>query len=272
MLLEGKVAIVTGSSRGIGRGIVQRFAREGARVVVNGRDPDRVARTAAEIREAGGECIEVAGDVSVEADVTRLFEETLAAFGTVDILVNNAQTPVNRGERGPFLKMTSEGWNTYVAANMGMLFYCTHQAARAMARQGVRGSIINISTNGAVRAHRNSIAYDSVKGAMDSFTRAVAVDLAPWGIRVNAIRPGLIAVDSWENLSGEEKARRTATIPIGREGRPHDIAWTALFLASDEAGYVTGQAFEVDGGLLAQGRAPQAELMTVWTPDNIGEF
>lgn len=272
MQLEGKVAIITGSSRGIGRGIALRFAAEGARVVINGRDPERVAQTAAEIRAAGGTCIEAPGDVSVEANVTRLFEQTLAELGTVNILVNNAQTPVNQGERGPFLKMTSAGWNSYVHANMGMLFYCTHQAARIMARQGVRGSIINISTNGAIRAHRNTIAYDSVKGAMDSFTRAVAVDLAPWGIRVNAIRPGLIAVDSWEQLSDEEKARRTATIPIGREGRPHDIAWTALFLAADDASYVTGQAFEVDGGLLAQGRAPQAELVPVWTPANIGEF
>jgi 3-oxoacyl-[acyl-carrier protein] reductase len=272
MLLPGKVAIVTGSSRGIGRGIASRFAAEGARVVINGRDPERVARTAGEVRAAGGTCIEVVADVSVEAEVTRLFEATLAAYGTVDILVNNAQTPVNLGERGPFLKMTSAGWDAYVRANMGMLFYCTHQAARIMARQGVRGSIINISTNGASRVHRNSIAYDSVKGGMDTFTKAVAIDLAPWGIRVNAIRPGLIAVDSWDDLSDEEKARRTATIPLGREGRPHDIAWAALFLASDEASYVTGQMFEVDGGLLVQGRAPQAELGTIATPATIGDF
>jgi 3-oxoacyl-[acyl-carrier protein] reductase len=272
MLLAGKVAIITGSSRGIGRGIAQRFAAEGAKVVVNGRDPERTAATAREIREAGGECIEVLADVTKEAEVTRLFEATLAAFGTVHILVNNAQTPLNKGERGPFLKITSAGWDAYVAANMGSLFYCTHQAARIMAKQGVRGSIINISTNGAIRAHRNTIAYDSVKGAMDAFTRAVAVDLAPWGIRVNAIRPGFIAVDSWEELTDAEKAERIRTIPIGREGRPADIAWTALFLASDEAGFVTGQAFQVDGGMLAQGRAPQAELGTVYTPENIGEY
>lgn len=272
MLLKDKVAVITGSSRGIGRGIALRFAAEGARVVINGRDPEPVARTAAEIRAAGGACLEVVADVTQEAEVTRLFEATLAAFGTVHILVNNAQSPVNKGERGPFLKMTSEGWNAYVAANLGMLFYCTHQAARIMARQGVRGSIINISTNGANRVHRNTIAYDSVKGAMDTFTKAVAVDLAPWGIRCNAIRPGLIAVDSWAQLSPEEQARRIAAIPIGREGRPADIAWAALFLAADEAGFVTGQLFEVDGGMLVQGRAPQAELTTIYTPANIGEF
>src|SRR5262245_58657560 len=107
MLLKDKVAVVTGSGRGIGRGIALRFAAEGARVVINGRDAERVARTAGEVRDAGAECIEVVADVTQEVDVTRLFEATLAAFGTVHILVNNAQSPVNNGERGPFLKMTS---------------------------------------------------------------------------------------------------------------------------------------------------------------------
>jgi len=122
------------------------------------------------------------------------------------------------------------------------------------------------------RVHRNLIAYDAVKGAIDTFTRAVAVDLAPWGIRCNALRPGMIAVDYWEGLSPEEKTRRIAAIPIGREGRPADIAWAAVFLAADDAGFVTGQNFEVDGGMLAPGRSAPAELGTVYTPENIGEF
>ena len=272
MLLRNKVTVVTGSGRGIGRGIAMRFAREGARVVVNDRDDDVAARTAKEIREAGGTCLEVPADVSVEAEVTRLFDETLREFGTLDILVNNAQMFVDKGESGAFLTMTSAGWDAYVRANMGILFYCTHQAARIMARRGVRGSIINISSNGANRVHRNLIAYDSVKGAIDTFTRAVAVDLAPWGIRVNALRPGMIAVDYWEGLSPEEKARRIEAIPIGREGRPADIAWAAVFLAADDAGFVTGQNFEVDGGMLAPGRSAQAELGPVNTPENIGDF
>ena len=140
MLLDGKVAIITGSSKGIGRGIALRFAREGARIVVNGREPAVVAKTAAEVRAAGAEVLEVVADVAQEADVTRLFEETMAAFGTVDILVNNAQSAVDQGERGPFLKMTSQGWSAYIQANLGMLFNCTHQAARIMAKQGVRGA------------------------------------------------------------------------------------------------------------------------------------
>ncbi|HLZ07322.1 MAG TPA: SDR family NAD(P)-dependent oxidoreductase, partial [Chloroflexota bacterium] len=180
MLLPGKVAIVTGSSKGIGRGIALRFASEGARVVVNGRGAGAVERTTQEIREAGGDVLAVVGDITRRPDVDRLFDETVRAFGTVDILVNNAQTPVNLGESGPFLTMSPDGWDAYVAANLGGLFYCTHRAVRIMAPRK-RGAIINISSNGAARAHRRSIAYDSVKGAMDSFTRAVAVDLAPWG-------------------------------------------------------------------------------------------
>lgn len=268
MLLKDKVAIVTGSSKGIGRGIAHRFAREGAKVVVNGRTPDAVERTTAEIRALGAPVIAVAGDVTARADVDRLFDETVRAFGTVDILVNNAQTPLHRGESGPFLSMTPDGWDAYVAANMGALFYCTHRAAKIMAPRR-SGSIINISSNGSSRAHRYTIAYDSVKGAMDSFTKAVAVDLAPWGIRVNAIRPGLIAVDNWEPLTEDEKNRRRGVIPLGREGYPADVAWAAVFFAADDAAYVTGQMFEVDGGLLVQGRAPCAELRPLVTPETL---
>ncbi len=266
MLLRDKVAVITGSSKGIGRGIAHRFAREGAKIVVNGRGREAVERTAAEIRDAGAPVIAVVGDVTVRQDVDRLFDQTIEAFGTVDILVNNAQTPVHRGESGPFLSMTPDGWDAYVVANLGALFYCTYRAVQIMAPRR-RGSIINISSNGASRAHRYTIAYDSVKGAMDSFTKAVAVDLAPWGIRVNAIRPGLIAVDNWEDLSEAEKNRRRGVIPLGREGYPADVAWAAVFFAADDAAYVTGQLFEVDGGLLVQGRAPCAELRPIVTPE-----
>ncbi len=271
MVLKDKVAIVTGSTKGIGRGIVLRFAQEGAKVVVNGRKPEEVEALVNQIVADGGHAIGVVADVMYEDQVQRLFDETLRAFGTVDILVNNAQTGVGKGDRGPFLKMRAEGWDEYVRLNMGCLFYCTHRAAQIMAEKR-HGAIVNISSNAASRAHRQSIAYDSVKGAMDSFTRAVAVDLAPWGVRVNAIRPGMIAATGWDGVPEEEKDRRRAVIPLGREGFPADIAWAAVFLAADDAGYVTGQCFEVDGGLLAQGRAPCAELHKVATPENIDEF
>lgn len=268
MLLKDKVAIVTGSSRGIGRGIALRYAQEGARVVVCGREARTVRESADAVRAIGGTVLEVVADVTDYDDVQRLFDETLRVFGTVDVLVNNAQTPV-QGASGPFLRLTREAWDTYVARNMGALFYCTQRAGQIMAARR-RGSIINISTNATQRVHRRSIAYDAVKGALDVFTMAVAVDLAPWGVRVNAIRPGMIWATGSDRLSPAEVARREAQIPLGRYGQPSDIAWAAVFFAADDASYVTGQAFQVDGGLLVQGRNPCAELaQPVVTPDNL---
>lgn len=271
MLLKDKVAIVTGSSRGIGRGIALRYAQEGAKVVVCGRDAKTVKESADDIRAIGGSVLEVLADVTDYDDVQRLFDETLKAFGTVDILVNNAQTPV-KGASGPFLRLTREAWDTYVQKNMGALFYCTQRAAAVMTAKR-KGSIINISTNATQRVHRRGIAYDSVKGAMDVFTMAVAVDLAPWGVRVNAIRPGMIWATGSDKLSAAEVTRREAEIPLGRYGQPSDIAWAAVFFAADDASYITGQAFQVDGGLLVQGRNPSAELtLPVVTPNNIDEL
>jgi 3-oxoacyl-[acyl-carrier protein] reductase len=271
VLLEGKVAVVTGSGQGIGKGIALRLAREGASVVVNSRTEKNVRAVAAEIRQQGGTALEVPADVTDERQVDDLYRCTLEAFGKVDILVNNAYTPVRRGEQGPFLNMRAAGWDAFMAANLGALFHCTQGAAKIMARRGIRGSIINISTNGAVRAHRYTIAYDAMKGAMDSFTRAVAVDLGPWGIRVNALRPGPILIERSPEFF-EPRPRPNPGVPLQRMGYPEDIAWAAVFLASDDAGFVTGQAFEIDGGLLAQGRSPCAEGKEIITPENIGEF
>jgi NAD(P)-dependent dehydrogenase (short-subunit alcohol dehydrogenase family) len=269
--LDGKVALVTGSAGGIGLGIARRFGAEGAKVVVCDLDGDRLPDAAREVEAAGGEVLAVRADLSQEAEVEALFGQVAERFGTLDVLVNNALMPVNLGERGPFLTMTSEGWDRFMAANLGMLFYCSHRAAKIMARKRA-GSIINISTNGAVRAHRNSIAYDAMKGAVDSFTRAVAVDLAPWGVRVNSLQPGLIATRPFLAQPPEEQARRATVVPLGRAGTPDDIAGAAVFLASDDSAYVTGVSFLVDGGLLAQGRPPQTELGQVATPETLTEF
>jgi 3-oxoacyl-[acyl-carrier protein] reductase len=269
--LEGKVALVTGSAGGIGLGIAERFGREGAKVVICDLDGDRLPPAAATVEQAGGEVLAVQADLSREAEVERLFEQALGRFGTVDVLVNNALMRLSLGESGPFLRMRAEGWDRFMAANLGMLFYCSHRAAKIMARKR-SGSIISISTNGAVRAHRNSIAYDAMKGAVDSFTRAAAVDLAPWGVRVNALQPGLIATGPLLSQPPEEQARRAAVVPLGRSGTPADVAGAAVFLASDDAAYVTGVSFLVDGGLLAQGRAPQVELGTVAGPDTVTDF
>jgi NAD(P)-dependent dehydrogenase (short-subunit alcohol dehydrogenase family) len=272
MLLADKVAVVTGSSQGIGKGIALRFAKEGALVVVNGRHEETVQSTANQIREAGGRCLEIVGDVTQRDSIDQLFDRTLAEFGRVDILVNNAVTHVHKGERGPFLRMSLEGWNAFMAANLEALFHGTHVAATIMADQKIGGSIINISSVGAIRAHRYTIAYDALKGAIDSFTRAVAVDLGPWGIRVNALRPGPIMTEK-RAAYAEPPPHPNPHVPLGRMGYPADVAWAAVFLAADDAGFVTGQTFEVDGGLLAQARLPtDDEGKVIITPENIDQI
>lgn len=270
MLLKNKVAVVTGSTSGIGKGIALRFAHEGATVVVNSRTAEKVRATAEEIRGNGGTAIESPADVTIEAESERLFQHVLADLGRVDILVNNAVTFTDP-EPPHFLQMTSSFWNKFMNANLGALFYCTQRAARIMARQSISGSIINIGTNGSIRPHRGLTAYDSMKGAMDTFTKSVALQLGPWGIRVNEIRPGRIAIESRDYFH-QPRPFADPQVPLQRVGYPEDIAWAAVFLASDDAGFVTGQAFEVDGGLLTQGRSPCAEGGPLVTPDNIGEF
>ncbi|MHB1132425.1 MAG: SDR family NAD(P)-dependent oxidoreductase [Chloroflexota bacterium] len=268
MLLEGKVALITGSNGGIGFGIAERFAREGARVVLNGRNEAKLAAAAQTIKAAGGDVLAIAADVAVEAEVERVFGQVMDRYGTLDILVNNARQRCDQGEWGPFLRMRSEGWDRFMAANLGMLFYCTHRAAQVMARKR-GGSIINISSIGALRAHREMIAYDAMKGAMDAFTRAVAVDLAPWDVRVNSLQGGLIASTSYNQLPPEEQARRSASIPMRKAGQPADVAWAAVFLASDDAAWITGQSFQVDGGVCAAARSPQGELGPVVGPESL---
>ncbi len=256
MSLQGKVAIVTGGSRGIGKGIAQRFAQEGARVAITARGAEALERVARGIEGAGGTALAIPGDAGLKADVEATFERVLSAWGSVDVLVNNAAwaSPIAH-----ILEMDEEHWDTVIRTNLKSVYLHSHRAANLMVDQGKPGCIINISSFAAARAHRYMAAYDASKGGMEAMTRTMAIDLAPFGIRVNVVGPGAIHTDEFEALGEEARIRRSQTVPLGRVGYPEDIAGAVLFLASDDASYITGQVIYVDGGMLAQLRSPQVD-------------
>ncbi|MFN8592040.1 MAG: glucose 1-dehydrogenase [Thermomicrobiales bacterium] len=251
--LTGKVAIVTGAAHGIGRAIAERYGAEGAKVVVCDVDTEGAHAVAHGITGRGGEAIAVTTDVSDKAAVDRLFDETMGKYGTVDVLVNNAG--LTNTERH-FLDGDEAWWDRIHAVNLKGSFLCGHRAAHIMARQG-EGVIINVSSGGASRAHRGNAAYDATKGGIEALTRAMAVDLAPYGVRVNCLIPG--SIDS-KGMPEATRRERGEAIPMGRVGETTDMAGPAVFLASDDAAYITGQMLAVDGGILAAMRSPQAEI------------
>ena len=251
MRLQEKVAVVTGSGQGIGRGIAECFAQEGAAVVVNDRDEARLREAEQAVGAQGARVLAVRADVSQAAEVAQLFQQTREAFGTVDILVNNAAwaSPIAH-----FLDMTEAFWDTVLTVNLKSMFLCSQQAARLLAEQRKPGSIVNISTYGAARAQREMVAYDASKGGLEAASRAMALDLAPWRIRVNAVGPGPVATPSFLAVfdTPEKLERMRGAVPLERLGEPADIAGAALYFASDDAAWVTGQVLYVDGGALAQ--------------------
>ena len=260
MMLKNKVALVTGAGRNTGKGIALRFAREGAHVVINDVDADAVETLVKACADEKLSASAGVADVSDADAMGELIDRTVSEKGTLDILVNNAVVHANLGERGPFLKVAAEGWREFMRRNLDAIFFTTQYAARVMAKRR-SGSIINISSNGALLAHRQMIAYDALKGALESFTRAVAVDLAPWQIRVNALRPIAIAEAPNERLG--------KMVPMGRIATPTDVAGAAVFLASEDAAFVTGQIINIDGGMLEQSRPPELELQPVIRPEDL---
>lgn len=255
MNIKDQTVIVTGSGKpnGIGFAIAARFAAEGASVVVNDVDADLADSAAATIERSGGRALAVAADVSSEKHVNAMFDETLATFGSVDTLVNNA------GLVSPmlhFLKADRAWWDRIIGVNLTGTFLCSHRAARLMATQG-HGSIINMSSGGATRAHRAFAAYDASKGGIEALTRAMALDLGPYGVRVNALMPGSIDTD---DMDAEARDHRGVNVPLNRIGDPVDMAGPAVFLASDDAAYVTGHVLKVDGGMLAQQRSATVDI------------
>jgi NAD(P)-dependent dehydrogenase (short-subunit alcohol dehydrogenase family) len=246
---KGQVAVVTGSSRGIGKGIARRLALEGMQVVITGLDPAEVAATTAEFHRLGAAALAVPGDLGQTETVDRLFEMTLAAYGRLDLLVNNAANL----KRFHFFEVDEKLLDDQLASNIRGPYLCSYRAAEIMREAARGGNIINISSVGGLRSHWWGLPYDMTKGALDAMTRAMALELSEFGIRVNAIAPGAIRTGHKStpalNPAINEITRR---VPLARFGTPQDIASAVAFLASPEAGYITGQIIYVDGGLVAQ--------------------
>jgi 3-oxoacyl-[acyl-carrier protein] reductase len=249
--LAGKVAIVTGSNRGIGQGIAVRLAKEGMRVVINGRDAERTETTTRELRDLGADVLCIPADIGLSADADRLFGRVMDAWGRVDLLVNNAADL----RRRKFFEVDEALMDTSFQSNIRGPYICSHRAAEAMRSQG-SGNIVHITSVGGLRAHWRGLPYDVTKGALDAMTRAMALELAQYNIRVNAIAPGATLTER----SGPWVERAAIGIPIGRVGTTLDMAAAVAFLASDEATYITGQILYVDGGLTVQLGTPQQPL------------
>ena len=250
---KNKVVLVTGAAHGIGRAIALRFGSEGGQVIVNDVNAQGTEATVHEIIKNGGLAIPGIADVSEKSQVDHLFDTVLEHFGTVDVLVNNAG--LINVERH-FLEADEAWWDRVLAVNLKSVFLCSFRAAQVMAPRH-QGVILNMSSGGATRAHRGMAAYDASKGGIEALTRAMALDLAPYGIRVNALIPG--AIDS-QGMGPDVKRERGETIPLGRVGESEEIAGPAAFLASDDASYITGHILAVDGGLLTQQRSPQVDI------------
>jgi len=251
--LSNKVAVVTGAGAGIGRAIALRFGAEGADVVVNDINAASANDTAQAIIVAGGSAIGVTADVADKAQVDQLFDVTLERFKTIDVLVNNASLTDTARH---FLEADEQWWDQILAANLKSAFLCALRAAQVMARRR-QGSIINMSSGGASRAHRGNAAYDAAKGGVEALTRALALDLGPYGVRVNALVPGSI---NSRDLDEATLRERGMAMPLGRVGDVDEMAGPAVFLASDDASYITGHLLVVDGGLLAQQRSAQVDI------------
>lgn len=246
MKLDGKVAIVTGAAQGIGLACASRFILDGAKVMLADINQAAGAAAAGRLGPAAAFCH---ADVSVKAAVDALIDATLAAFGRIDILVNNAGIT----HAADFLDLTEDDFDRVLRVNLKSMFLCGQAAARVMARQG-SGCIINMSSVNAVLAIPNQVPYVVSKGGINQLTKVMAVGLAQYGVRVNAIGPGTIMTElAKQAVMSSEEARRKilSRTPLGRCGEPEEVASVAAFLASDDASYMSGQTIYADGARLA---------------------
>jgi 3-oxoacyl-[acyl-carrier protein] reductase len=246
MKLKDKVAVVTGASKGIGASIAQQMAAEGASVVVNySSSKDGADKVVGEITKNGGKAVAVQANMARKADIDRLFAEANKAFGKVDILVNNAGIY----EFLPLEQLTEDHFRKQFDLNVLGLLLASQAAAKQF--NGAGGSIINISSVVSTLAIPQAAVYSGTKGAVDAITRSLAAELGPKGIRVNAIRPGMVETEGTQSAGIAESDLRKqveSQTPLGRIGQPKDIAGAAVFLAADDSSWITGETFVISGG------------------------
>jgi 3-oxoacyl-[acyl-carrier protein] reductase len=242
--LDGKVAIVTGGSRGIGAAIAGLLAEHGAAVVVSARDADRLQRAVRELEERGASALGVVADAGKREDADRLVEAARTRFGRLDLLVNNAG--ITRD--GLLIRMKDDDWDRVMETNLRGAFLMTRAAAKVMVRQR-SGRIVNIASAAGAMGNPGQTNYSAAKAGLIGLTKATARELAHWGILVNAVAPGLIDTDMAAAIPPEAREAFLAQVPLKRIGSARDVAEMVGFLAGDGAAYVTGQVFHVNGGL-----------------------
>lgn len=243
---DGKSAIVTGASRGIGREIALLLANEGARVAVNySGSKDKADDVVKLITESGGEAFAIQADVSDADGVKAMVDKTMEMFGSIDILVNNAG--ITRDNL--LMRMKEDEWDDVININLKGVFLCTKGVTRQMMRQRA-GRIVNVASIVGVSGNPGQANYVAAKAGVIGFTKTAAKELASRNINVNAVAPGFITTDMTDALSEEVKSKMLSVIPLGKLGRPEDVARTVLFLLSEDAVYITGQTIHVDGGMV----------------------
>ena len=249
--LQNKVAVVTGAATGIGRAIATRFVRDGAKVVIDyvgsSGEADELAKA---LETVGGDAVAVAADVSDPDQVDMLVEHTVKTFGRLDVWVNNAGIE----KEFPFLDTPLDYWHEVIAVNLTGPFLCSQRAAKQMVAQGGGGRIVNISSVHEDIPMLTNGPYCAAKGGLRMLMRTIAVELAPHGITVNNVAPGAIETPINKQSMQDPAKMKTllAEIPLGRMGRPEEVAQLCAFLASDEAAYVTGSTYAIDGGMMRQ--------------------
>ncbi len=243
-LLKGKTAIITGATRGIGLAIATMFAEHGANLVINGTNVERISQNATMLEKKGIKCIPSAGDISQDETSRKLTTVALEHFGHIDALVNNSGV-LNRRK---FCDFNEEEWRRTLAINLDGLTYACSHVLEVMVKQG-RGKIVNVLSSAAKKPHANaSVEYGVSKAGGLYLTRHLALEYAPYNINVNAICPGPIATEMVDTWDDEYRQKVLQKIPLGRLGKPEDVAYAALYLSSSQADFITGEAININGG------------------------